>query len=340
MSLLQFPMSLLAEKVGEPLVIAGGSFGLTGGFLLLTLAYTFPAIFLCLILAKGTNAGQHGLGSSRISKAYEGPGRRTAMGTYNFSGDVGKVCWPFLVALMIPAWGWRRAVFLLAIGGLGVAVFLSIFAGRRKVATPSPLVPEGSPPTDHHWGIRNIKTFSALLTIGVIDISVRNVLLTFLPFLLLRKGITAVQVGFALTLLFSGGAVGKFACGVLAERWGTIPMVIGTELLTAAGIAGLFFSPLPLVWGLLPLVGIVLNGTSSVLYATVAEIISPEGRSRGYGLYYAITLGAGALSPLFFGVITDALSLSFTILAAAAMALITIPLSRFLSPRSPSDLAP
>jgi MFS family permease len=86
-----------------------------------------------------------------------------------------------------------------------------------------------------------------------------------------------------------------------------------------------------MIWILLPFVGIVLNGTSSVLYATVAEIISPMARSRGYGLYYAITLGSGAVSPMVYGLLTDSLGLSFTIISAALMVLLTIPLSRYLS---------
>ncbi len=172
---------------------------------------------------------------------------------------------------------------------------------------------------------------------GIIDISTRTALLTFLPFLLLKKEIPAAQVGFALTLLFAGGAVGKFACGVLAEWFGVIPMVVVTEALTTAGILSLFWAPLSAVWILLPLVGVVLNGTSSVLYATVAEVISPAGRSRGYGLYYAITLGAGAVSPIIYGLITDSLGLSFTLISTGLMALITIPLSRYLSKNTPNQ---
>jgi len=156
-------------------------------------------------------------------------------------------------------------------------------------------------------------------------------LLTFLPFLLLQKGISATQIGFALTLLFVGGAVGKFACGVLAEWLGIIPMVVGTEVLTAVGILSLHWSSASVIWFLLPLVGIVLNGTSSVLYATVAEIITPTGRSRGYGLYYAITLGCGAISPVIYGLVTDFLGLSFTIISTGLMVLLTLPLTRYLS---------
>jgi MFS family permease len=68
-----------------------------------------------------------------------------------------------------------------------------------------------------------------------------------------------------------------------------------------------------------------LNGTSSVLYASVAEMISPESRSRGYGLYYAVTLGAGIVSPFIFGVIGQIWSLHLTFIFLAVLALLVLP---------------
>ncbi|MFB3883989.1 MAG: MFS transporter [Thermodesulfobacteriota bacterium] len=331
MSLFQVPLSLLGEKMGELIVVAAGTFGLAGGFLILSWVHTFPAIFLSLIFAKATAAGQHGLSSSLLSRVFEVSRRRTAMGTYNFSGDVGKVCLPFLLALMINLRGWREAIFYLSLGGFGATGLLWALA-KEKPEFPSRLEPEEKPKLGGKgWGIRDGKSFSALLAIGIIDIMTRNVLLTFLPFLLLRKGFPVAQLGFALTLLFAGGAVGKFSCGVLAERFGIIPMVVATEILTAVGILSFIWSPPLVTWAILPFVGIVLNGTSSVLYATVAEIIAPGGRSRGYGLYYAITLGSGAISPVVYGLVTDSLGLSTTIISAALMVLLTLPLSRYLS---------
>jgi predicted MFS family arabinose efflux permease len=330
MSLMQFPLSLLGERIGELTVIGVGTFGLTAGFLILSKVHTFPLILLSLIFAKGTGGGQHGLSSSLLSRVFEISGRRAAMGTYNFSGDMGKVCFPFLLTLMINAWGWRQAVFNLSIIGLIAGAGLWVLARENAPPVTSPSK-ERMISKKSGWGIHNAKSFSALLTIGIIDIMTRNALLTFLPFLLLRKGIPETQVGFALTLLFAGGAAGKFTCGLLAEWLGVIPMVVGTEILTSAGILSLtWFSPSG-IWILLPFVGVVLNGTSSVLYATVAEIISPMARSRGYGLYYAITLGSGAVSPLVYGLLTDALGLSFSIICAALMVLLTLPLSRSLS---------
>ena len=332
--LFQFPLSLLGERIGEVIVIFLGTFGLAGGFLLLSKSHTFLTILFSLIFAKVTGAGQHGLSSSILSRVFEVSGRRAAMGTYNFSGDLGKVCIPFLLALMINLWGWRQAVFTLSLGGMAAGAILYALVSKQKKHSQSfhsikSVGTEGS-----GWGIKNRKKFLALLTIGIIDIAARYSLLTFLPFLLLQKGIPVTRFGFALTLLFAGGAVGKFACGILAEWFGIIPMVVGTEVLTTAGILSLTMLPASWIWFVLPLVGIVLNGTSSVLYATVAEMISPASRSRGYGLYYAITLGSGALSPLAFGLLTDLMGLSFTIVMTALMLVITLPLSRHLSPKS------
>jgi MFS family permease len=225
----------------------------------------------------------------------------------------------------------EEGIFVLSIAGMAAGCVL--WALAAKISTAPPLVKNitKSVQKDSRWGIQNLKSFSALLTIGILDLSVRNVLLTFLPFLLLMKGIPESKFGYALTLLFAGGAAGKFFCGILAERFGIISMVISTEALTAVGILALLWTSSPVMLILLPLVGIVLNGTSSVLYATVADIISPGGRSRGYGLYYAITQSFGALSPMIFGLVTDFLGLSFTLLATSLMALVTIPLSKFLA---------
>jgi MFS-type transporter involved in bile tolerance (Atg22 family) len=114
-------------------------------------------------------------------------------------------------------------------------------------------------------------------------------------------------------------------------------MVVGTEVLTSAGILSLVWSPSSLTWFTLPFVGVVLNGTSSVLYATVAEMISPSARSRGYGLYYAITLGSGAIAPMVYGLFTDSFGLSLTLIAIALIVLLTLPLTRYLS--APKALA-
>ena len=152
----------------------------------------------------------------------------------------------------------------------------------------------------------------------MIDNATRSPFLTFLPFLLIAKGLTVAGVGGAFALLFAGGAVGKFACGLLAERIGVIRAVVLTEAVTAIGIVTVVAAPLGVALAVLPVLGVALNGTSSVLYGTVADLVSPERRARAYGLYYTLSIGASALAPSLYGMVSDSVGVPATLTVIGA----------------------
>ena len=101
--------------------------------------------------------------------------------------------------------------------------------------------------------------------------------LTFLPFVLTAKGASLPTVGLALTLVFAGGAAGKLVCAFIGARIGAVATVWLTEAVTALGIVVLLPLPLDAALVLLPLVGVALNGTSSVLYGSVPDLVSRRG---------------------------------------------------------------
>ena len=76
----------------------------------------------------------------------------------------------------------------------------------------------------------------------------------------------------------------------------------------------------------------VLNGTSSVLYGTVSEFVSENRHARAFGLFYTVLLASGAVAPILFGAVGDAMGLetSFAIIALLAGCIILI--CPFLSP--------
>jgi len=86
-------------------------------------------------------------------------------------------------------------------------------------------------------------------------------------------------------------------------------------------------SPLSVALAVLPVLGVALNGTSSVLYGTVADLVHPERRARAYGLYYTLSVGASALSPSIFGLVSDAVGPAVALVAVGMVVLITIPLA-------------
>jgi MFS family permease len=166
----------------------------------------------------------------------------------------------------------------------------------------------------------------------MLDSATRMGFLLFLPFVLTAKGASIPVIGFALTLVFAGGAVGKLVCAFIGARIGAIATVWLTEGLTAVGIVALLPLGLEAALLLLPVIGVALNGTSSVLYGSVPDLVSPERRARGFSVFYTGTIGSGALAPALYGVLGDALGVPTALIVVAAIVLLTLPLSLVLKP--------
>jgi FSR family fosmidomycin resistance protein-like MFS transporter len=327
---LQVPAGLIAERCGERSLLAAGTAAAAIGYLLIGWSGGFLGLVACLALGGMGASVQHPLGSSLTARAAEGPRLRTALSIYNFSGDIGKMALPALTALLVALWQWRVATELLGIIGLVAAA--AIYLLLRGVEGGTPAIAAHPPAADvsAHRAARH--GFLAVTVIGVVDATTRTGFLTFLPFLLAAKGAELPTIGLALTLIFAGGATGKFVCGVLATRIGILRSVILTECATSAGILALL--PLKLEFGLviLPLIGIALNGTSSVLYGTVAELVPTERRARAFGVFYTCTIGAGAIAPSLYGLLSDAVGVPATLVAVALVVLLVLPLTLTLRP--------
>jgi len=327
MTCFQIPAGLLAERWGERRLLALGTAVTGAGFIAAGWAGGFASLLGLLLIAGLASGVQHPLASTLVSTAYETGRRRAALGTYNFAGDLGKIGMPAAVGLTAAAIGWRAGA--AAAGLVGIVAGAAILVVLIHLSTGA-RAPASATPSASAWGIRDGRAFGALAAIGMIDSGTRTPFLTLLPFILITKGLTTASVGLALALVFAGGAVGKFVCGLAAERIGVIRAVILTEVATAIGIVAVTIAPLPVALaGLLPL-GIALNGTSSVLYGTVADLVSADRRSRAYGLYYTITLAASALAPTLYGLLSDVVGVEPTLWVVAALVLATVPLALVL----------
>src|ERR1044072_1891219 len=262
MASFQIPAGLLSERFGTPLVLAGGT-ALAGlAYCLALFAGSFPALIAVLFLVGLSASSQHPLGSSLVAHAFSGSPSLKALGTYNFAGDLGKMAIPAAGALLVTMLPWRTTLALIGVLGLVVAVAVLLFTPRYRADAAKADGNDGGKAVGGQGG------FYALLSIGIIDSATRMGLLTFLPFLLTAKGASLPTIGFALTLVFVGGAIGKLVCAWIGARIGVVATVWLTEGLTALGIVALIMLPLEFALVLLPAIGVALNGTSSVLYGS------------------------------------------------------------------------
>jgi predicted MFS family arabinose efflux permease len=223
---------------------------------------------------------------------------------------------------------WRSALW--GVAGLGILVAVLIRWLMPPVPTPPVTLKTVRAPNHEAVGKGG---FGLLLAIGVLDSAVRMAFLLFLPFLLKAKGASLTTVGLALSLVFIGGAFGKAACGWLGARLGLLATVVTTEVGTTVAILSVLALPLAQGLALLPLLGVMLNGTSSVLYGTVPELVTNRRIERAFSIFYTGTLGSSALAPVLYGRLGDAAGPAWAAVAAAVTALAVVPLMLLLSPR-------
>ena len=328
----QIPAGFLSERFGAPIVLALGT-ALAGiGYVCAGLSSGVAMLVAALFIGGLGASTQHPLGSSLIAHAFAGPRSLKALGTYNFAGDIGKMTLPAAASLLFVLLPWRHALMLL--GGLGVVAASVIFVVMPRFAAEPPApkkTGEGAVP-----GALPRYGFSLLLSVGVIDSATRMAFLTFLPFVLTAKGASLPTVGGALTLVFAGGAAGKLVCAFLGARIGAVATVWLTEAVTALGIVCLLPLPLDAALFLLPIVGVALNGTSSVLYGSVPNLVEPARRTRAFGIFYTGTIGAGAVSPAIYGLLGDAVGVTSTLIVVAAGVLLTLPITLALRSTLPA----
>ena len=329
MAIFQLPIGIVANCIGQVRLLLVGT--VITVLAVMFWGWAINPIFLGLLLIVGGlgSSVQHPISSSIISDAYSDiKARRTALSTYNVAGDIGKLILPGAAAFLIATYDWKSASYLLALFGLFVTLLLFISTlGIRIPEFTTPILMNKQTRQAVLLGWNGYQAFWSLATIGVIDSATRTGFLTFLPFLLQGKGANVTQIGLALTLIFAGGVIGKLVCGILAIRLGVLRSVVVTESITAICICGVVILSLESSLLLAPFLGIALNGTSSVLYGSVPELVSEEHRKQAFSIFYTVTLGAGAVSPVIYGVLSDCAGIKTTVVIVAVVVLVAIPLT-------------
>jgi MFS family permease len=307
MASLQIPAGFASEKLGAALVLGLGTALAGFGYCLAGLSSGFAMLLGALFIGGLGASTQHPIASALVARAFAGPRSLKALGTYNFAGDIGKMTLPATLSLMLLALAWRPALAILGCLGFVLAAVIFVVTPRYER--------EGAP--------------------GIVDSATRMGFLLFLPFVLTQKGASLQTIGLAMTLVFAGGAAGKLACAFIGARIGAIGTVWLTEGLTAVGILALIPLPLPAALMLLPLIGVALNGTSSVLYGSVPALVTPQWRTRALSIFYTGTIGSGAIAPTLYGVVGDAFGVWHALTLVAVMVLFTLPLAALLRPALP-----
>ena len=332
MSLLEIPGGILADRISKRLLLAGGLMVAGGGYVGMAQTSGFHGVALCFFLAGAGAAFQHSIASAMIIQVFSESSRRRALGTYNASGDAGKLAYTGFFSLAISAGlSWQLTTLMLGLSAVLFGLWI-VFAITDSPPAPTVTQPEQSSESTDYWGIRHARRFWTLCSITFLDSLVQSVFLTFVAFVMLEKGSSAGVASLAVVLVLIGGMVGKFACGFMASRYGDR---MTFQLLQASTVVGLFLvyllDPVVLLV-MLPLVGLVVQATSTVTYGSVAAEVHHDKQSRGYALMYSFSGLSSIAGPFAFGLLADQFGATTAMAWLSLAAIITLPLAAVLTP--------
>jgi FSR family fosmidomycin resistance protein-like MFS transporter len=324
-TLLEIPAGVLAERFGEIRLLIFGLLCAAVGYLGVAFAVDFYLIVVGFLIAGGGAAFQHSLASALISKSFDDAGRRRSLGLYNAFGDLGKLAFTGIFSLAIGVGiAWNLIITSLCLITLSFAVLLVILSRRQSPQSSARVGSDDGAGANGKWGIKHPRRFSGVCITVFLDTLAQSVFLTFIAFLLLEKGASEALASFAVVLALSGGMVGKFVCGYLAVRYGDRNAFRILQSLTLSGLILLVLLPVLPILILLPLIGIAIQGSTTVTYGALADFIHRDRQSRGYAIIYTLSSLSAVVGPVVFGGLADLYGVDLSLLMLAVLTSATL----------------
>ena len=313
-----YAWGVLADRVGERLVLALGPAVGGGALAAATLASAYVALLAGMFVA-GLFAAAATSGSGRaVFGWFPRDERGLALGLRQTAVPVGAAAASFSLPALAAATSLDVALMALA-GGLvassvAAALWLRDPPPRQSAAPPAP-------PAARDPRIWRLGAASALLIVGQVGVTSLLVL-----YLFTERGWSATEAALSLGVIQLGGAVARVAAGRWSDQRderiepfrrlaaGAGALLLGAAVLSNAA-SGLFV-PLVMAGGMFAM---SWNGLS---FTAAAEISGGAQAGRAMGLQNTLMRGAGAAAPLLLGTLAASASwqLAFLVMGLAPLA--------------------
>ena len=289
------PGGLLGQRFGDKKVLIIGLGLQVIGALLFASAQVFPVAFAGRLIG-GVGAVAFNVQLTKIVNDW------FAEKEISTSMGILMTAWPFGIALALftlgyvaTNWDWRIAVLLTAGYSLLSLLFITLLYHERPK-----IEPKASVTRTPLWVIsrRELKMIISAGLVWVLPNAGFIVLMGFMPAYLVSNGIEVARAGMLVSIV-SWITIGSIPLGGwLTDRTGRInAFIIGGVFLNA-----LFIVLLPLGVSVLlcvSVIGLTRGGWPGAIMALPSQVLSTQGRSTGFGVFYMVYYGImAALTPV------------------------------------------
>jgi len=254
--------------------------------------------------------------------------RGSAVGLASSGTSFGNFCVPPLAAVLTAQWGWRVALGVLAVS----CALLMLVAAHFMLRDPESvgLTPDGDPLpaggtlTATGYGIRECLRLRPFWLLTAIYTT--TWLVVFVPFvhavaMAEDLGLSTFAAASVLSAIGIGGVAGRLSSGLMLDRFGYMPTMLGIFALQAAAF-GLFATAdsLPSLWAAGTLFGYAFGGGVTALAPLCSVLFGRAHVASIVGAIFAFAAAPSALGPYLAGWLYDATgTYALVFLIAAAL---------------------
>ncbi len=249
------------------------------------------AVLALLVIVGGLGSAIMHPEAGKYAALLSGAKKSGGISIFQIGGAVGYAFGPVVIARLLQAHGsagslWMIGPGLLASGALFVLMRgIDAFAQRAQAEHHAALGPHDAPVD---------RTGVGLLVVGTaLKYLVGASFMTYLPNLIVARGGSIAQAGVLVTAFLAVGVVGLYLGGWLGDRYGALPIAVGSFVICAPVLYGFFAFGGALGIASLLAAGVLLNVQSAPSVAIVQRML-PRNLGMALGLMNGVAFGAGS----------------------------------------------
>lgn len=242
-----------------------------------------------LVVAGGLGSAVMHPEAGKYAALLSGARKSGGISIFQIGGAVGYAFGPVVIARVLQTYGMRGSLWMLPFGMAGVLLLFLLMRGldtHAQRAQAEHAAAAASAPVDRA-GVGLLVAGTALKYL------VGASFMTYLPNMVIARGGSIAQAGIVVTAFLAVGVIGLYLGGWLGDRYGAVPIAVGSLLATAPVLYGFFvFSGAASLTCLL-LAGVLLNVQSAPSVAIVQRML-PRNLGMALGLMNGVAFGAGS----------------------------------------------
>ncbi len=286
----------LADRLRRPWFVVLGPLATAVFMSCLPLAPSVP-LLIAMLLCGGLGSALFHPQAATWASRWSGPDRGRDMAFFITGGSIGYSLGPLFVASALKLLGTQH-VYLMALPGL----VLTLWVASRM------LTARAEPRAEHARGTTPLRgvivPLSMLFLVVVIRSFVSQSFAQFLPLLVARQTGQMWAGAMPTSLYLLAGAMGGFAGGPLADRFGRKSLILVSMLFSAPFVLGFLWLHGPLSWISLFMGGAILQ-LSLPVNVVYAQELFPEQMSTVSGLMMGFAWGVAGLALAAVGWLAD-----------------------------------